>query len=240
MTEEENLAPSENGADKPVKKKTSVKVVRRVKSKKSEKGERPELAPPPATIDEQQQSVADESATSAQSTTTKQQVELGKQNGSATTTTTTATTTSSTTPRPNIETSRPVERRISSKRRAQRSGSNVFAMFTQNQIQQFKEAFGFIDQDKDGIISKSDIRSTFDALGRLCSDKELAEMTAEAPGPINFTMFLSVFGDRIQGTDEENVVIDAFGRFDEGDGFCKEDRWVHLTISSSNQYTINF
>ena len=56
MTEEENQA-GENGAEageKPVKKKTSVKVVRRVKSKKSEKGERPELAPPPATIDEQQ------------------------------------------------------------------------------------------------------------------------------------------------------------------------------------------
>lgn len=120
----------------------------------------------------------------------------------------------------------PVEpvRRVSSKRRTQRSGSNVFAMFTQNQVHQFKEAFSFIDQDKDGIISKRDIRASFDALGRLCSDKELEEMTSEAPGPINFTMFLSVFGDRVQGTDEEEVVQKAFLLYDEGDGFCNEDK----------------
>lgn len=44
-------SPAPDG-ETPTKKKTSVKVVRRVKSKKSEKGERPELAPPPATISE--------------------------------------------------------------------------------------------------------------------------------------------------------------------------------------------
>lgn len=71
--------------------------------------------------------------------------------------------------------------RTTSKKRAQRSGSNVFAMFTQHQVAQFKEAFQFIDSDKDGIISKNDIRATFDALGRLCTDKELEEMASEAP-----------------------------------------------------------
>lgn len=71
--------------------------------------------------------------------------------------------------------------RSTSKKRAVRSGSNVFAMFTQHQVAQFKEAFQFIDSDKDGIISKNDIRATFDALGRLCTDKELEEMASEAP-----------------------------------------------------------
>lgn len=71
--------------------------------------------------------------------------------------------------------------RTASKKRAQRSGSNVFAMFTQHQVAQFKEAFQFIDSDKDGIISKNDIRATFDALGRLCTDKELDDMASEAP-----------------------------------------------------------
>ena len=51
------------------------------------------------------------------------------------------------------------------KKKAQRSGSNVFAMFTQSQVQTFKEAFQMIDQDKDGFISKNDIRQTFDSLG---------------------------------------------------------------------------
>ena len=71
--------------------------------------------------------------------------------------------------------------RSASKKRATRSGSNVFAMFTQNQVATFKEAFQFIDSDKDGIVSKNDIRATFDALGRLCTDKELEEMVSEAP-----------------------------------------------------------
>lgn len=40
------------------------------------------------------------------------------------------------------------------KKRAQRATSNVFAMFDPNQIQEFKEAFYMIDQDKDGFITK--------------------------------------------------------------------------------------
>lgn len=117
----------------------------------------------------------------------------------------------------------PASKPASQKRRAQRSGSNVFAMFTQHQVQEFKEAFQLIDQDKDGFISKSDIRATFDSLGRLCTEPELDSMMAEAPGPINFTMFLTIFGDRIAGTDEEDVIVNAFNLFDEGDGKCREE-----------------
>ena len=117
----------------------------------------------------------------------------------------------------------PPSKPASQKRRAQRSGSNVFAMFTQHQVQEFKEAFQLIDQDKDGFISKADIRATFDSLGRLCTEDELASMVAEAPGPINFTMFLTIFGDRIAGTDEEDVIVNAFNMYDEGDGKCREE-----------------
>ncbi|MCF6790310.1 EF-hand domain-containing protein, partial [Corynebacterium parakroppenstedtii] len=117
----------------------------------------------------------------------------------------------------------PASKPASQNRRAQRSGSNVFAMFTQHQVQEFKEAFQLIDQDKDGFISKNDIRATFDSLGRLCTEPELDSMMAEAPGPINFTMFLTIFGDRIAGTDEEDVIVNAFNLFDEGDGKCKEE-----------------
>jgi len=112
----------------------------------------------------------------------------------------------------------------SSKKRVQRSGSNVFAMFTQHQVQEFKEAFQFIDQDKDGFLSKGDIRATFDSLGRMTNDSELESMVSEAPGPINFTMFLTIFGDRIAGVDEEDVIVNAFKMFDQGDGFCPEEK----------------
>ncbi|KAG9510096.1 Mediator of RNA polymerase II transcription subunit 1 [Fragariocoptes setiger] len=105
--------------------------------------------------------------------------------------------------------------RTDSKKRAVRSTSNVFAMFTQNQIAEFKEAFSFIDSDKDGIINKNDLSVTWDALGRLVKDDDLKQMLSEAPGPINFTMFLSIFGDRIAGTDDESVIKNALRTFEE-------------------------
>lgn len=61
------------------------------------------------------------------------------------------------------------------------------------------QAFQLMDQDKDGIISKNDLRATFDQLGRLPSDKELDEMVNEAPGPINFTQLLTLFAGRMSG-----------------------------------------
>ena len=37
----------------------------------------------------------------------------------------------------------------------------------------------------------------------------------EAPGPINFTMFLTMFGEKLNGTDPEDVIRNAFACFDE-------------------------
>lgn len=84
---------------------------------------------------------------------------------------------------------------------------------------EFKEAFQLMDQDKDGIISKSDLRATFDAVGKLANEKELDDMINEAPGPINFTQLLGLFGNRMAdsgGSDDDEVVIAAFKSFDEG------------------------
>lgn len=44
------------------------------------------------------------------------------------------------------------------KKKAGKSSSNVFAMFEQPQIQEFKEAFGMIDANRDGFIDKDDLR----------------------------------------------------------------------------------
>ncbi|XP_054708177.1 myosin regulatory light chain 12A-like [Uloborus diversus] len=96
-------------------------------------------------------------------------------------------------------------------------------MFTQRKVQEFKEAFQLIDQDKDGFITKADLKLTFEMLGREVDDEDLQSMLAEAPGPINFTMFLTIFGERISGTDEEDVIQSAFSIFDEGDGKMKEE-----------------
>uniref|UniRef100_A0A8C2VHK9 Myosin light chain 10 n=1 Tax=Chinchilla lanigera TaxID=34839 RepID=A0A8C2VHK9_CHILA len=73
-------------------------------------------------------------------------------------------------------------------------------MFDQSQIQEFKEAFTIMDQNRDGFIDKEDLRDTFAALGRInVKNEELEAMVKEAPGPINFTVFLTMFGEKLKG-----------------------------------------
>jgi len=126
-----------------------------------------------------------------------------------------------------------------SSRRAKRLGSNVFSMFSQKQVAEFKEAFQLMDQDKDGIIGKNDLRATFDAVGRLTNDKELEEMLSEASGPINFTQLLTLFAKRMSGsgaTDDDDVVIDAFKKFDEN-GVIDGDKLRHLLVTFGEKFT---
>ena len=51
--------------------------------------------------------------------------------------------------------------------------------------------------------------------GKNPTDQYLDGMMIEAPGPINFTMFLTMFGEKLNGTDPEDVIKNAFGCFDE-------------------------
>ena len=51
--------------------------------------------------------------------------------------------------------------------------------------------------------------------GKNPSDEYLEAMMTEAPGPINFTMFLTMFGEKLNGTDPEDVIRNAFACFDE-------------------------
>lgn len=56
-------------------------------------------------------------------------------------------------------------RNAKTKKRATRATSNVFAMFDQAQIQEFKEAFNMIDQNHDGFIDKEDLHDMLASLG---------------------------------------------------------------------------
>lgn len=67
-----------------------------------------------------------------------------------------------------------------------------------------------MDHDKDGILNKSDLRNTWDSVGKVASDRELTEMLAEAQGPINFTQLLSLFANRMQGGMRNNFSTIVF------------------------------
>lgn len=64
-----------------------------------------------------------------------------------------------------------------------------------------------MDQDKDGIIGKNDLRATFDNVGRLVTDKELDDMLNEAPAPINFTQLLNLFASRMSGSGTNMLIF---------------------------------
>jgi myosin regulatory light chain 12 len=111
-------------------------------------------------------------------------------------------------------------------------------MFDQAQIQEFKEAFNMIDQDRDGFISKEDLHDTLASLGKNPADAYLEEMINEATGPINFTMFLTMFGDKLNGTDPETVILNAFACFDQETlGNISEERLRDLLVSIGDRFT---
>uniref|UniRef100_A0A3B4FFN2 Myosin regulatory light chain 2, atrial isoform-like n=1 Tax=Pundamilia nyererei TaxID=303518 RepID=A0A3B4FFN2_9CICH len=124
-------------------------------------------------------------------------------------------------------------------RGGQKSSSNVFSMFEQSQIQEFKEAFGCIDQDRDGVIKKQDLKETYAQLGKLnVKEEELDEMLNEGKGPINFTVFLTLFGEKLNGTDPEDTILAAFKPFDpNGTGFVNKDEFRRLLMNQADKFT---
>lgn len=123
-------------------------------------------------------------------------------------------------------------------KRAQRATSNVFALFNQSQIQEFKEAFAMIDTNRDGIIDVEDLRSIWTNLGREPDTKVLEEMIAESPGQLNFTHFLTLFGEKMHGTDSESTLRDAFIMFDEdGKGKLNEEYVKDLLTNVGDQFS---
>ncbi|KAJ3604588.1 hypothetical protein NHX12_029328 [Muraenolepis orangiensis] len=97
-------------------------------------------------------------------------------------------------------------------RGAQKACSNVFSMFEQSQIQEFKELN--------------------------VNDEELEGMLSEGKGPINFTVFLSLFGEKLNGTDPEDTILAAFKLFDpNATGSINKDEFRRLLMNQADKFT---
>uniref|UniRef100_A0A672Y3L4 Myosin regulatory light chain 2, ventricular/cardiac muscle isoform n=1 Tax=Sphaeramia orbicularis TaxID=375764 RepID=A0A672Y3L4_9TELE len=98
------------------------------------------------------------------------------------------------------------------KRTAEGANSNVFSMFEQAQIQEFKE-----------------VRA---------AGLEIDEMLKEAPGPINFTVFLTMFGEKLKGADPEETILNAFKVFDpEGKGVLRKDYVTQMLTTQADRFS---
>ena len=73
-----------------------------------------------------------------------------------------------------------------------------------------------IDQDGDGLISKNDLAGMLDNLGQQPT-KALLESYQIGEKGVNFTQFLTMFGEHLAELDEEKLLLEAFECFDERD-----------------------
>ena len=65
----------------------------------------------------------------------------------------------------------------------------------------------------------------FLSLGKEVDDTFVNEMLANAPGPINFTMFLTLFGQFMNASDPLDTLEKAFSCFDDN-GTGKSKLWL--------------
>eukprot|EP00096_Caligus_rogercresseyi_P006519 TRINITY_DN22_c0_g1_i1.p1 TRINITY_DN22_c0_g1~~TRINITY_DN22_c0_g1_i1.p1 ORF type:complete len:208 (-),score=89.76 TRINITY_DN22_c0_g1_i1:106-729(-) len=96
-------------------------------------------------------------------------------------------------------------------------GQNGSGSFSDEQVETYRECFRLMDMDKDGVISKTDLRAAFDNVGRLMLDQELDTMLAEMNGPCNFDNMLRCFEAKMAGgvNDPDDLVVNAFKSYDE-------------------------
>merc|ERR1711875_22906 len=109
-------------------------------------------------------------------------------------------------------------------KKAKKSGSNIFALFSQKQIQEFKEAFGIIDVDKDGIITQNDLKAAFASIGRPVSDSEASQM-------------VTLFAEKMAGgTDDDDVIVRSFEAF-EINGQIDAEMFRHSLMTWGEKFT---
>ncbi|CAO1637669.1 unnamed protein product [Sympodiomycopsis kandeliae] len=98
-----------------------------------------------------------------------------------------------------------------------RQSSGVYNTFSSKQIQGFKEAFSMMDEDNDGYISESDLKIMLTNLGQPVDNLSAKYFEGNSEKGINFTQFLTMFGEHLDSLDDASVLIDAFECFDEKD-----------------------
>ena len=73
-------------------------------------------------------------------------------------------------------------------------------------------------------------------IGQTPTDDYIEDMISEASGSINFTMFLTLFGEKMTGTDPEHEILQAFECFDKS-GFVNADTLREAMTTMGDRFT---
>uniref|UniRef100_A0A8B9K5U8 Myosin, light chain 2a, regulatory, cardiac, slow n=1 Tax=Astyanax mexicanus TaxID=7994 RepID=A0A8B9K5U8_ASTMX len=79
----------------------------------------------------------------------------------------------------------------------------------------------------------------FGITGRLnVKQEEIDDMLKEASGPINFTVFLTMFGEKLKGADPEETILNAFKVFDpEGKGVLRKEYVTEMLTTQADRFS---
>merc|ERR1712170_234198 len=88
--------------------------------------------------------------------------------------------------------------------------------FSQEQIDMYKECFKLMDVDKDGTLSKNDLRAAFDNVGKLMDESELDSMLGEVGGSCSFDAMIKMFQEKMAGgtNDPDDLIVRAFKAYE--------------------------
>merc|ERR1711963_1163496 len=115
--------------------------------------------------------------------------------------------------------------------------ANIFESFSHSAIQQFKEAFGIMDTDKDGLLSSSDLVAAFTAHGKSIGGGDAQAMLDEVDGPMNFTQMVTLFATKMAGgSDDDDVILASFEAFEQ-DGKIDAETFRAQLMTFGNKFS---
>ncbi|XP_052767250.1 uncharacterized protein LOC128208014 [Mya arenaria] len=114
---------------------------------------------------------------------------------------------------------------------------------TDEQIEDFREAFGLFDREGKGSITVDDLKAVLRSLGKNPSDEELVEMIREVDddesGTIEFPEFLTMMVRKVKAPETEKELIDAFRVFDHlNNGFVSVTEMRHVLANLGERLTV--
>merc|ERR1711937_407155 len=115
--------------------------------------------------------------------------------------------------------------------------ANIFDQLSHSALQQFKEAFGIMDVDKDGLLSAPDLVAAFGNHGKSISSGEAQGMLDEADGPMNFTQMVTLFAGKMAGgADDDETILKSFDAFGI-DGKIDAEAFSHSLMTFGNKFS---
>ncbi|GMH81555.1 hypothetical protein TrST_g5594 [Triparma strigata] len=97
--------------------------------------------------------------------------------------------------------------------------NDLAASITEDQIEEFKDAFSLFDRDGDGTITTVELGTVMRSLGQSVTESDLKDMISEVDadnsGTLDFAEFLTMMVRKIRGVDVQEEIASAFRSFDD-------------------------